>query len=101
MKIIKILSQQIEEELDTAECYIKMAIQKKEEFPEVAQTFYTLSSGNMDRIDKLHTQVVSLIKEYRTDKGEPPAPMMAIYNYLHQRHMDKAIGIKKLQEMFR
>ena len=101
MKIIKLLSEKIQDELDCAECYMKKAIQQKEEFPEVAQVFYTLSVGNMDRIDKLHTQVVSIIKEYRTKNGQPPAPMMAIYNYLHQRHIDKTIGIKKLQEMFK
>ena len=101
MKIIKILSEKIEDELNCAECYIKLAVQQKEDHPKAAQIFYNLSIGNMERMDKLHDQVASMIKEYRADKGEPPAPMMAIYNYLHERHIDKAVGIKKLQEIFK
>lgn len=63
----------------------------------MSQVFYNLSIDNMDRIDKLHNQVVSIIKEYRNKEGEPPAPMMAIYNYMHERHINKAIAIKSLQ----
>ena len=63
--------------------------------------FYMLSTGNVDRIDKIHNQVVSIIKEHRMKDGEPPAPMMAVYNYLHQRHIDKMVEIKKMQQIFK
>lgn len=101
MQIIKTLSEQIEDELKSAEHYIRMAIKEKEDFPQVAQMFYMLSTGNVDRIDKIHNQVVSIIKEHRMKDGEPPAPMMAVYNYLHQRHIDKMVEIKKMQQIFK
>lgn len=101
MQIIKTLSEQIEDELKSAEHYIRMAIKEKEDFPQVAQMFYMLSTGNVDRIDKIHNQVVSIIKEYRMKDGEPPAPMMTVYNYLHQRHIDKMVEIKKMQQIFK
>ena len=101
MQIIKTLSEQIEDELKSAEHYIRMAIKEKEDFPQVAQMFYMLSTGNVDRIDKIHNQVVSIIKEHRMKDGEPPAPMMAVYNYLHQRHIDKMVKIKKMQQIFK
>jgi hypothetical protein len=39
---------------------------------------------------------VALIDAYKKEKGEPPAPMMAIYNYLHGRHISKAAAVKNL-----
>jgi len=44
--------------------------------------------------------VVALIEAYKKEKGEPPAPMMAIYNYMHERHINKAAAIKTLQDMY-
>jgi len=41
----------------------------------------------MDSIKGLHDAVVTLIEAHRKEKGEPPAPMMAIYNYMHERQM--------------
>ena len=101
MKIIKILSQKIEQELDCAEDYAKMAIQYKDEFPQVARAFYDLSIIRMDNIKTLHDRVVALINDYKSKEGEPPAPMMAIYNYMHDRQINKSVGVKKLQEMFK
>jgi len=101
MKIIKLLSEDIEQELDDAEKYAKLAIQYKEEYPEVARVFYGLSSVRMDGIKELHDQVVSLINNYKVVNGDPPAPMMSIYEYLHERHINQSVGVKKLQEMFK
>ncbi|MBR3673969.1 MAG: hypothetical protein IKN65_06800 [Clostridia bacterium] len=51
----------------------------------------------MDGIKILHDRVVSIINAYKAEKGDPPATMMAIYNYLHERNIDKSISVKKLQ----
>ena len=101
MKIIKCLSESIEQELEDAEEYAKLAIKYKEDYPAAAATFYKLSSSRMDGISDLHNEVTALIKDYRSKEGEPPAPMMAIYNYMHEREMNKAVAVKKLQEMYK
>lgn len=101
MKIIKILSQKIEQELDCAEDYAKLAIQYKDQYPQVARAFYDFSIIRMDGIKSLHDRVVALINDYQSKEGDPPAPMMAIYNYMHERHINQSVGIKKLQEMFK
>lgn len=101
MKVIKDMSEDIEATLDMAECNIKKAIQYKEECPIAAKSFFNKSVTLMDSLKPQHDAVVALITDYRKEKGEPPAPMMAIYNYLHERHISKAAAIKNLQDMFK
>ena len=100
MQIIKCLSENIEETLDMAEANIKKAIMYKDEYPAVAQTFYNQSTILMNSIKDQHNVVVTLITDYKKEHGEPPAPMIAIYNYMHERHTSKAAAIKALQEMY-
>lgn len=100
MKVIKCLSESIESTLDMAEDNIKSAIKYKEEFPVAAKAFYTQSLTLMDSIKGQHDAVATIIGEYRKEKGDPPAPMMAIYDYMHERHINKAAAIRSLQEMY-
>lgn len=101
MKLIKELTERIEEEIDGAEEYVKEAIKLKHEHPSLAKTLYDISNQEMSHIDMLHTEVVKLIEEHRRTHGEPPAPMMAVYQYLHERHIDKVNAIKVLQAEYR
>ena len=100
MKVIKCLSENIECTLDAAEDNIKKAVAYKEEFPVAAKAFYNQSVLLMDSIKGQHDAVATIIGEYRKEKGDPPAPMMAIYNYMHERHINKAAAIKNLQDMY-
>lgn len=100
MKIIKCLCEDIEATLDAAEHDIKEATMWKEEYPVASKAFYAKSVALMDTIKMQHDAVVALIEGHRKEKGEPPAPMMAIYDYMHERHINKAAAIKALQEMY-
>ena len=100
MKIIKCLCEDIEATLDAAEHDIKEATMWKEEYPIASKAFYAKSIALMDTIKMQHDAAVALIEGYRKEKGEPPASMMAIYNYMHKRHINKAAAIKALQEMY-
>lgn len=101
MKLIKELTEMIEEEIEGAEEYVKEAIKLKHERPSLAKTLYDISNQEMAHIDMLHAEVVKLIEEHRRTHGEPPAPMMAVYQYLHERHIDKVNNIRVLQNEYK
>jgi ferritin len=101
VKIIQILSEHIEEELDDAETYISEALKYKDEFPMVAKTFYELSLQEMEHMEMIHNDVKDLIEKHRREHGEPPAAMLAVYEYLHKKYIDKAAKIKVMQNQYR
>lgn len=100
MKIIKCLSEKIEEELHDAEAYIDLAMDWKTEQPETANVFYELSLEEMGHVDKLHDDVARQISEYRQTNGEPPKGMLSLYEWLHGKHIAEAMRIKVKQGIF-
>lgn len=100
MKIIKELSEYIEEEIADSCKYAKAALKVKEENKTLADLFYTLSLEETKHMNLLHDEVVKLIEQYRKEKGEPPAAMMAVYNYLHEKHIEDMQKVKVYQSMY-
>ena len=101
MKIIKCLSEKIEDELNDAEEYIDLAMKWKTDAPDTADLFYELSTEEMGHMEKLHQEVTELIEEYKKEHGEPPRDMMVLYDYLHEKHIGKATQIKVKQGMYK
>lgn len=101
MKEIKMLMEHIEDELEDAHTYAELAMEYKHDDPELADLFYRLSGEEMNHMNALHKAVVSNIEDYRKKKGDPPAEMMAIYNYLHQREIEKAEKVGVLQNIYK
>ena len=52
--------------------------------------------ANLMGVTKLHDEVTRLISDVRQRDGEPPAAMMAIYDYEHQKQIKKAAKIKQM-----
>ena len=101
MKLIEKISNMIEDEIDGAECYAKMALTYNADKPELARVMYSLSMQELQHMEELHGVVVNLIDEYRKEHGEPPADMRAIYDYLHEQAIDKAEKVKRYQSMYK
>lgn len=100
MKIIKCLSEMIEEELKDAEKYAKKALEQKAVNRRTADLFFQLSTEEYKHMNMLHSEVAKIIEDYRRTNGEPPANMLAIYEYLHARQIEKAAEVKALQNLF-
>lgn len=90
----------IEDELECADEYIETALKCKDENPELAKLMYSISLQELEHMEKLHKAVVEIIEKYRKENGEPPQAMMAVYDYLHRRHIERATKIKIMQNMF-
>lgn len=101
MKIIERLSEMIAEEIEDAEKYAKCALNHKGENTMLSDLFYSLSLEEMNHMNKLHNAVVTIIQDYRNTKGEPPASMLAVYDYLHKKQIDHAAEVKAMQSMYR
>ena len=101
MKIIKVLSEKITEEICDAKAYAKLSLEYKDEYPDLARDFYNLSLQEMDHKTILHNRATEIIRKYREQEGEPPAEMLAVYDYLHKEQIEKALEVKTLQTMYK
>ena len=100
MKLIKELEEMIDEEIHDVKKYAKMAAEVKDEYPMLAHTLYTISTQEASHQASLHSEVVKIIEEYRAKNGEPPASMMAVYDYLHKKHIEKMAEARRYQEEY-
>ena len=101
MVIIEKLSDKIAEEIHDAKCYVKMALEYKDKYSDVARTLYTISTQEMEHMSMLHSAVADIIAKYRDEHGEPPEAMKAVYDYLHKKQIESAAEVKSLQAMFK
>ena len=101
MKIIKEISEQIEEEVEGALWYAKEAVMISHDHPGFAKTLHTIAEEELHHVDLLHGEVVKLIEAHRREHGEPPAAMMAVYEYLHKKQIDKVAEVKAVLEQYR
>lgn len=101
MKIIQTISDRIEEEIADAKTYAMLALETQDDHPELSRTLNAISLQEMEHMRMLHDAVVYVIAEYRRKNGEPPEKMMAVYDYLHRRHIESAAEARAIQAMYK
>jgi hypothetical protein len=101
MKLIKYLEDAIEEEIEGVKGYAKKAAELKDEHPNLAQVLYNISVQEDAHQAALHNEAVKVIEDYRRNHGEPPAAMMAVYEYVHQKHIDALAEARRYQDVYK
>lgn len=101
MRLIRELEELIEDEIHDVKKYAKMAAELKEEHPSLAQVLYNISTQEDVHQAAIHAEVVKIIENHRHTHGEPPAAMMAVYEYIHERHIDNLAVARKYQDIYK
>lgn len=96
MKAIAKLVDLIDDELSGAQEYAELALQWKAAHPKTAEAFHELASIEMTHVKKLHAEAERLIEEERSRSGEPPAAMLAVYDYEHRKQIKRAAETRAL-----
>lgn len=101
MKIIEDLSNMIEEEIEDAGKYARCALKHKETNQTLAEMFFKLANEEMGHMNVLHSQVVSIIEDYRKKNGDPPPDMLRLYDILHKKHIENAASVKGMLSLYK
>ena len=101
MKLIKLLEEKIEDEIHDIKEYAELAAEVKDEHPSLAQVLYNISVQEDAHHAALHGEVVKLIEEHRRKHGEPPAAMMAVYEYVHKMHVEHLAEARRYQDVYK
>lgn len=92
---IKEVVEKMDDTLNEAEWYIDNAIVNKELHPGLSQAYYQLADEHLNHYNKLHGAIITLINEYRREKGEPPEKMTIIWEYIHKCKTEEYNKIKE------
>ena len=102
MKIIKCLVEDINEELEGSEHYAKLATKYKDEDGELSDVYAKLANVELDHANALHGQVVRIIKAWKATSGqETPAAMQVVFDWEHNKQIEKTKQIKILLDLYR
>jgi hypothetical protein len=101
MKLIRELEEMVEEEISDIKKYAKAAAKLKSEHPALAQVLYTISTQEDSHQAMIHGEIVKVIDEYRRKHGAPPEAMQAVYDFMHQRHIEDMAEAKRYQEIYK
>ena len=101
MKLIQELCDNIDEEINDAIKYAKMAIEYEDDYPALAETVYKISEEEMKHMSMLHGQVTAIIDAYRKKNGEPPEAMKMLYEIMHRKHIEHAAEARAYISMYK
>lgn len=87
------------EEVEDAEKYAKEAMRMKTEDLELSKVYAELARQELGHADTLHNQAVRIINAHKATGAETPTSMQTIWDWEHEKIMDKTARIKLMLEM--
>ena len=101
MKILKDLIEKADDTLEEVEWYAEKAHHLRAEHKELADTYIKIAEMHIGIYNMLHERMVSLIAEYRKSGDNPPASMLEIWNYEHEKLVKEFSEAKFLVEEYK
>lgn len=99
MKEIKMIAEQIRDELDVAEEYAKEAARLKTTRSNDASSYADMARQELGHAETLHKMAVRLIDKETESGAAVPSAMQAVWDWEHERMLDRAARIKTLLSM--
>ena len=96
MRIIKKLVGQIDEEIDDAMKYARCAASHKDSDPALSRMWAELSEQELKHMSRLHDAVVEIINRVQSEGRTIPDGMMEMYEYLHERAIERAAEVRNM-----
>ena len=101
MNIVNDLVCEIEDEIKGIECYSKLALKYKIDYPEEADIFHQLSIQEDEHYQKLHSTIESVIKQVKQEGKTVPEGMSEMYKFLHERYISEYEKALRFQQMYK
>lgn len=101
MKIFEEVLEHADSTLSEAEDYTKEALMLKMDHPKLANSYIMLAEQHLSHYNDLHSQMVSIINDYKTAKGEPPEAMKMVYDILHKKEIERYTAIKRMIDQYK
>jgi hypothetical protein len=102
MKLIKQLSEQIEDEVSGALEYSREAVEFKYSRPSLADMYYRMACAEKEHADMLHEHVVKIIEEVKRDKKDAvPQFMLDKWEKQHKEIIEKMAEAKVYLSLYK
>ncbi len=100
MRQIERFAEQITDELDDTRDYAKWAAEIKEQWPDIAEMLYTISTQEYKHAAMLSEAMVK-IKERRFADGTLPDGAKEFCAYMKSKHVDMMADAKTYQDIYK
>ena len=101
MKILKDLIEKADDTLEEIEFYAEKAHHLRTEHKELADTYIKIGDMHVEIYKMLHDRMVDLINEQRKTGTPPPASMLAIWEYEHEKLVKEFAEAKYLIDEYK
>lgn len=101
MRLIKHLSEQIEDEICGVIEYAKDALEYKSTRPQLADTYYKLAVTENNHVTMLHDAVVKIVEEAQNKNVEIPPFMLNKWESKHRKMIEKMAEAKVYLSMYK
>lgn len=90
----------IDDEIDGSEQYAAAAISAKDANDmESCRIYADMATAELNHADALHTIVVRKIREVESNGADVPAGMMEIWNWKHEKYIDRVAKARVMLQM--